>query len=215
MDVVLKYPQMVFKNLSHLYLYYFIVEKNSRSDRYLNLLKDSLEIFVRKNDPSRLFRRTRILLSKYTEDPSPLHDAIQNGHTELALSLIEQIIDVPSPNRLLENENENGETPLLIAVKLNQWKLIESILKNRSDFAKQKDKDGNNLFHLLANLDEDKGVETIENISKILPSDIEKLLKEGKNQKNQTPMDIAQSHGNIQCMNLLTLTIDIGKNNND
>src|SRR5580693_7205996 len=106
-------------------------------------------MLVRQNDPSRLFRRTRILLSKFDKDPSPLNDAIQHGHTKLALSLIEQIIDMPSPNRLLENENENGETPLLIAAKLNEWELIESILKTRSDLAKQKDKDENNLFHLL------------------------------------------------------------------
>ncbi len=207
MNLILEYPQMVSENFSHLYLYYLILENDSQVQKYLYRLKDSLEIFVRKNDPSQLFRRTRVLLSKYTEDPSPLHDAIQHGHIELALALIEQTIDMPSPNRLLENENENGETPLLIAVKLNQWKLIVSILKNRSDFVEQKDKDGNNLFHLLANLNED--------ISKILPTDIKNLLKEEKNQKNQTPMDIAQSHGNTQCMNLLTLTIDVGKNNDD
>jgi len=43
---------------------------------------------------------------------------------------------MPSLNRLLENENENGETPLLIAVKLNEWKLIDSILKSRSGLAR-------------------------------------------------------------------------------
>jgi len=154
-----------------------------------------------------------MLLSTYDGNSSPLHDAIQHGHTQLALAFIKQIVNVPSLNKLLKNRNENGETPLLIAARLNQWKLIESILKPRSDLAKQKDKDGNNLFHLLANLSEDKGVETVANILKILPNDIKNILKEEKNGKNETPMDIAQSYGNTKCMNLLTL--DVGKKNDE
>jgi hypothetical protein len=94
-------------------------------------------------------------------------------------------------------------------VKLNQWKLIESILKNRSDFAKQEDKNGNNLFHLLANLNEDKGVDTIENISKILPDALKINLLKQKNKTNQKPMDIAQSHNNTSSLELL---IDIENN---
>ncbi len=186
------------------------LEHNPKFDRYLNQLKDALELFVRKNDPSRLFRRTRVLLSKYEEDPSPLHEAIENGHIQTALLLIEQILDMPSPNRLLENENENNETPLLIAAKFNQWKIIELILKSRSDLIQQKDKDGNNLFHFLANLNEDKGVETIEKILKIFPDRIKNLLNE-ENKQNQTPMDIARSNGNTQSG---TLFLNIGKNQN-
>ncbi len=165
---------------------------------------------MRKNDPSRLFRRTRLLLSKYEEDPSPLHEAIENGHTQIALALIEQILDMPSPNRLLENENE---TPLLIAAKLNQWKIIELILKTRSDLIQQIDKNGNNLFHLLTNLSEDKGVETIDKLLQTFPNDIKNLLKE-ENKQHQTPMDIAQSNGNTQSLDLLRSFLHIGKNQN-
>ncbi len=193
---------------SFIFIFNFL-EINSKYDRYLNLLKDALELFIRKNDPSRLFRRTRVLLSKNDKNPSPLHDTIQHGHTKLALTLIEQIIDMPSPNRFLENENENGETPLLAAAKLNEWKLIECILKSRPDLTKQKDQNGNNLLHFLANLSEDKGADTIENLLKIFPNDIKTLLKE-ENKNNQTAMVIAQSHGNTQCIHLLTLFINIG-----
>jgi ankyrin repeat protein len=185
------------------------IEKNSKFDKYLNQLKDSLTVFVRTNDPSRLFRRTRVLLSKFDENTSPLSDAIERGHIQLALPLIEQVIDMPSPNRLLEKGNANGETPLLIAAKLNHGKLIETILKKRSDLVEQKDKDGNNIFHLLANLSEDKGAETIENILTILPNESKINLLKEKNTKNETPIDIAQSHGNTQCIDLLKSMIDI------
>ncbi len=179
------------------------LEKDFKLDKYLYQLKDALEIFLRKNDPSQLFRRTRMLLSTYDGNSSPLHDAIQHGHTQLALAFIKQIVNVPSLNKLLKNKNENGETPLLIAARLNQWKLIESILKPRSDLAKQKDKDGNNLFHLLANLSEDKGVETIQNVLAILSNELKVNLLKEKNKTNQKPMDIAQFHNNTSSLELL------------
>ena len=172
-------------------------------------MKDALTIFVRTSDPSRLFRRTRVLLSKFDDNSSPLTDAIEHGHVQLALPLIEQVIDMPSPNRLLEKGNENGETPLLIAAKLNYGKIIETILKKRSDLVEQKDKDGNNMFHFLANLSENKGAETIEHILTILPNDLKTNLLKETNKINQTPLDIAQLHGNTQCIDLLKASIDI------
>ncbi|CAF4091209.1 unnamed protein product, partial [Rotaria sp. Silwood2] len=137
-------------------------EKTEKLDKYLNQLKVALGKFIRTNDPSRLFRRTRILLSQCDENPPLLNDAIQRGHTQIALALIEQVLDMSSSQGLLEKENENGETPLLIAAKCNQWKLIEPIIKNRSDLVKHKDKNGNNLLHLLANLHDDEGAEVIK-----------------------------------------------------
>jgi ankyrin repeat protein len=142
-------------------------------------------------------------LAKSDENPPALNDAIQRGYTQLALSLIEQVIDMAPPNRLLEKGNDNGETPLLIAAKYNQWKLIEAILKNRSDLAEQKDNDGNNLFHLLANLSEDQGSKTIKNVLTILSTELKVKLLKGTNKPNQIPFDIAQAHGNTQCIYLL------------
>ena len=192
-------------NESCSFFYRFFLENETKHDKYFNQLKDALTIFVRTNDPSRLFRRTRVLLSRFDDNSSPLTDAIEHGHVQLALPLIEQVIDMPSPNRLLEKGNENGETPLLIAAKLNHGKIIETILKKRSDLVEQKDKDGNNMFHFLANLREDKGTETIENILTILPNESKiKLFKE-TNKINQTPLDIAQSHGNTLCVKFLSV----------
>ncbi|CAF3953028.1 unnamed protein product, partial [Rotaria sordida] len=186
-------------------------EKDTKFDKYLNQLKVALEKFVRTNDPSQLFRRTRILLSKCDENSLPLNDAIQRGHIEIALSLIEQVLDMNSSQGLLEKGNENGETPLLIAAKCNQWKLIEVILKNRSDLVEQKDKNDNNLLHLLANLNEDGGAENIKNIFKILSNDTKQILLIGKNKLSQTPLEIAQSHGNTQCIDMLNFSINGGK----
>ncbi|CAF3996675.1 unnamed protein product, partial [Rotaria sp. Silwood2] len=76
------------------------------------------------------------------------------------------------------------------------WKLIEPIIKNRSDLVKHKDKNGNNLLHLLANLHDDEGAEVIKSIFKILPNEIKTNLLTEKNKNNQRPIDIAQSHGN-------------------
>ncbi len=200
----------IWKNISFwINVLFFVLEKLQKFDQYLYQLKNALEIFVRTNNPSQLFRKTGSLLSNYDGNSSPLHDAIQHGHTQLALTFIEQIIDMPSLNRLLENENENGETPLLVAVKLNEWKLIEAILKSRSDLARKKDKNGNNLFHLLANLSEDKGVETIEKVFAILPNEVKMNLLKEQNKSQQKPMDIAQSQNNTSCLELL---IDIENN---
>lgn len=179
------------------------VENNFKFDKYLNQLKDALELFVRRNDPSRLLRRTRVLLAKYTVQPSPLHEAIENGHRQLALSLIEQIIDIPSPNRLLEDCDEHGQTPVLIAAKLNEKDILELILKQRSDLISQKDHQGNNLFHFLADFKDDQAAETIKTILTIFPNDVRLLLKE-ENQNHQTPMMIAQSNGNEISLELLT-----------
>lgn len=170
-----------------------------------------MEIFLRGNDPSKLFRRTRALLSTFDEKSSPLIDAIERGYTDLSLSLIKQIIDLPSPNRLLEDENENGDTVLLMAGKKNEWKIIECIIKSRNDLIKQKDKNGNNLLHILGNVSEDKGVETIINVLNILSNDMQCFLKKEKNDKEQTPMDIARSNKNTKCTDLLAVIINMGK----
>jgi ankyrin repeat protein len=183
----------------------------AKFDKYLNQLKDALADYVRTNNPSRLFRRTRLLLVKCEEKPPPLNEAIQRGYIDLALALIEQVIEMQAPNGLLKKEDENGQTPLLVAAANNQWTIIEIILNKRPDLAEQKDKNGNNVFHLLANLSEDdKAAETMQNVMKILSNDVKVNLLKAKNENNQTPIEIAQSNGNTQYVNLLN---DVGKNN--
>lgn len=189
----------------------YSLENNIKFDKYLNQLKDALELFVRRNDPSRLLRRTRVLLAKYTTQPSPLHEAIENGHRQLAQALIEQIVDIPSPNRLLEDQDEHGQTPMLIAAKLNEKDLLELILKHRSDLIEQKDHQGNNLLHLLTLCQDDQAAETIETVLKMFPKDVRLLLKD-ENHKHQTPLIIAQSNGNVKSMELLTHFLDADDN---
>jgi ankyrin repeat protein len=151
------------------------------------------------------------LLSECNENPPPLNDVIEHGHTQLALALIEQVIDMPSSNGLLEKANENGETPLLIAAKCNQWTLMKSILEKRCDLVKQKDKNDNNLLHLLADFSGEKGVEMLEYVLKMLPNDTRTELVKEKSKTNQTPMEIAQSRGNTQCVDILNFSLNIGE----
>ncbi|CAF4562196.1 unnamed protein product [Rotaria sp. Silwood1] len=179
------------------------IEKFTTFDKYLYKLQIALEAFVRNNDLSRLFHHTRCLLSKCDENPLSLNDAIQRGHIQLALSLIEQVFYMQALKDLLEKENKNDATQLLIAAKCNQSTLIELILKYRSDLVEQKDKNGNNLLHLLANLNEDKGAEIIKNVFKILPEPTKTMLLLEKNQSSEIPVDIAQWHSNNLCFDLL------------
>jgi len=181
----------------------FIIDANSKFDKYLGQLQEAIVEFVRTNNPSRLFRRTRLLLARCEENPPPLHDAIQYGHIDLVLKLIEQVSDMSPSNSLLEQENNDGETPLLLSAKFNHWILIEAILKKRIDLSKKTDKFGNNMFHLLANVSEDKSYETIKNVLELLPNDIKTNLLKQKNKANQIPTEIAHIKNNIYCINLL------------
>jgi hypothetical protein len=132
-----------------------------------------------------------------------LDDAIRRGHIDLIIKLIEQVGDVSPSNSLLERENDDGETPLLLSAKLNQWILIETFLKKRIELSEKTDKCGNNIFHLLANVSDDQAHETIKNIREILPEDIRSKLLKKKNKDNQIPKDIAQMKNNNHCIDLL------------
>ncbi|CAF1022482.1 unnamed protein product [Adineta steineri] len=177
--------------------------KGSEFDKYLGQLQVAAVEFLRTNDPSKIFRRTRLLIGKCTENPPPLHDAIQHNHINLALKLIEQTVDMPSSsNNLLEREDNDGVSPLLFAAKFNQWTLIEAILKKRLDLIEKTDKSDNNILHLLANISEDKATETIKNIFVLLSNDTKTKLLEKKNNNNETPMEIAQANNNNLCVDL-------------
>ncbi|CAF1264788.1 unnamed protein product, partial [Adineta steineri] len=182
--------------------------KLQKLQKYLDQLKDALQIFIRTNDPSQLFRRTRTLLSKCDGNESPLNDAIENGHVELALSVIKQTIDANPSIGLLEKVNEHGESVLLIASKCNEWKVIEIILIKRCDLAEQKDENGNNMLHILGKLAEDKGAETIKQVLPILKDQMKMDLRKERNKNDQTPATVAQSHGNTSCFELLTNVAD-------
>lgn len=104
---------------------------------------------------------------------------------------------------LLERMNDDGEIPLLLSAKLNHWILIEAILKKRLDLSEKLDKSDNNIFHLLANISDDKSYETIQNLIGLLPDNIKKNLLKKKNKDNQLPIDIAQIKNNMKSIDLL------------
>ena len=125
-----------------------------------------------------------------------LQNAIEKGNIDLAKTLIEQ------KNNFLERVNDRGETPLLLAAKLNQARLIRIILEKRPELIQQVDKQGNNLLHLLANVSEGKAQKTIENILMILDKRIAQSLILGLNREQQTPKQVAKNRGNNQYIGL-------------
>jgi hypothetical protein len=184
----------------------FSIEKDQRSDKYLNQLKDAMAEFLRTENPSSLFRRTRLLLSQCDSKSPPLHDAIRLGHEDLARSLIEQVYDMSPEYGLLEKQNEEGHTVLLLAAKLGQANIVKMLLQNRPHLVQHVDKQKNNFLHLLA---ENGSNEMIENSLALLSDQVRQELLSGKNRANQRPVDIAQSHGNSQCADLLKCLVDL------
>lgn len=172
-------------------------------DKRLGKLRSGLDTFVRTNNPSELFRAAGSLLLKSTGMHSALHDALENGHISIASSVIEQTLHLPSEKNLLEKVNTHGQTPLLIAAKKNQWEILKLILEHRLDLIKQKDYHGNNLFHLLFQINGDQAGETLEQILRILPDHLKEDLINETNEDQQTPMDIAQCQTNIVLLKTL------------
>ena len=183
--------------------------KDSKLDRYFNQLKDAVAEFVRTNNPSLLFRRTRCLLSNCDGDSPPLHDAIERGHEHLALALIEQAIEMSTDENLLDKLNSKGETPLLVAAKFNRGELVEAILKARPYLARHMDWEGNNLLHLLAgNEPTSDCAEILSKVLSMLPDDLKRVLLREKNMHDRSALDIAQCRGNTVFVDRLTSSID-------
>jgi len=126
-----------------------------------------------------------------------LYNAIQQGDIDGALKLIEET------NSLLEQENNQGETPLLLAAKLNLNKLIQTILEKRPELVNRTDKQGNNLLHLLASVPGDKAKTTIENVLTRLDNTTKERLIRNLNNNQQTPKQVANNHRNMQYIDLL------------
>ena len=164
--------------------------------------------FVRTNNPSLLFRRTRCLLAHCDGDSPPLNDAIERGHEHLALALIEQAIEMPDNDNLLDKQNSAGETPLLVAAKFNRGPLIEALLKARPSLARHTDREKNNLLHLLAgNEPTSDCAEILNTVLSILPDDLRRTLLREKNMHDRSALDIAQYRGNTVVVNHLNLSI--------
>jgi hypothetical protein len=99
-----------------------------------------------------------------------------------------------------------------MAAKLNQNRLISAILKKYPEFAKQVDKQGNNLLHLLANVSENKARTTIDHVFILLDNQMKKQLILGRNQLGQTPEYVARYHRNMEYIDFFNLQINFSDN---
>ncbi|CAF1188029.1 unnamed protein product [Adineta ricciae] len=176
----------------------------AKLDRYLDQLQEALVQFVQTNDPSRLFRRTRVLLSKCEDSPPPLHVAIERGHISLALTIIEQVASMREENNILERRNESGENVLLVGGRCNAWKVIEMLVKMRKDVIERVDNDGNNLLHKIGSVKDDAGAETIKNLFNIMSEEVKTNLLMQMNKNGETPARTAELHENTFCFELLS-----------
>jgi len=145
----------------------------------------------------------RRITTNQTEDQfSLLENAIQQGNIDLAVKLIKQT------QNYLGRENDQGQTPLLLAAKFNQSRLIMAILKKQPEFAKHVDKRGNNLLHLLASVQENKAKETIETVLLLLDDRMIEFLISGLNRSQQIPAQVAEKNGNFEYIDLFNRKVN-------
>lgn len=74
---------------------------------------------------------------------TPLHQCCYNGHGEVVMRMLQK------PNIEIDATNDEGETPLCIAVKENNLYITELLLNAGAD-ANKKDDDGQSLLHMAA-----------------------------------------------------------------
>ncbi|MCB1143166.1 MAG: ankyrin repeat domain-containing protein [Leptospiraceae bacterium] len=127
------------------------------------------------------------LEAKDEEGDTVLHKIVENGDSDLLISLIEK-----KPNL---KKNNNDESLLHLAVKYNREEIVEILLKNGLK-PEEVDKEGNTSLHL-----------SVENDS---PGIIYKLIKSGmdinaKNGRGDTPLSIARQSENETAIYLLLL----------
>lgn len=161
--------------------------------------------FVRTDDPSTVLRRTRVLLAK-SDEPFPLHVAIEKGFDKIGLHLTEQVLDMNNNNGLLNQTNSDGQTAFLLAAKFDRWAILKIILQQRLDLVEQTDLNENNFLHFLA---ENQSIETIQKSIEILPDEVLRRLFKATNKKGQTPKDVALSIENEICQKLLHIESEI------
>jgi len=139
---------------------------------------------------------------KSEDEFSLLENAIEQGNIDLAIKLTKQT------KNFLERRNDQGETPLLLAAKFNQNRLIIAILKKQPELAQQVDQQGNNLLHLLTNVQENQAKKTIENVLTLLDKKMKEWLISGLNRRQQTPEQIARKNDNMEYIDLLNRQIN-------
>ncbi|CAF1167123.1 unnamed protein product [Didymodactylos carnosus] len=159
----------------------------------------ALDDFISKNDPTSLFRCTRLLIHR--DDDDLLEQAILNGN----LMLIKQLIKVLLIDTL-KQQNGKGETILLICAKLNNKDLIAQLLERHLNLVYDLDYRKNNVFHLLAStkLNNDKSYETIEFILNYLNEKSINICEifNKENIDQFTPLQLAVQNNNLQCVKL-------------
>ncbi|CAF1570086.1 unnamed protein product, partial [Didymodactylos carnosus] len=170
---------------------------------FLTRLKSCLAALLTDNDTQPLLRVTKKLINKYNDNL--LHCAIKNGHTLLAQQLSAVVARLP--DSIIERKNNNGETAIILAAKLNQIDLLETLFSISQDLIYAVDNKNNNVFHLLTS--QNNSNKTIEFILNCL-NDKSINIKQKFDQPNgngKTPLQLSVEHSNFESTKML---IEIG-----
>ncbi|EQA63560.1 ankyrin repeat domain-containing protein [Leptospira alexanderi] len=123
---------------------------------------------------------------------TPLTKAVSTGNVRIVEMVF--VNDHPTPN--LEERNGEGYTPLLLAVDLGHFEIVEYLLDKGADFLK-KNSEGRTILHLTA----------LHNDSEILDLFLEKeetkTILEDRDADGNTALLLAASHDSVECLEKL------------
>lgn len=154
-------------------------------------LNESIEQLFLHNDYQPILRTCRLCVQKR---PELLHHAIQHGYSDLVSTF------VPIAGmKLIQEKNEQGETVLLHAARLNHWKIVRAVMgrKESEKLLADINEKKQNILHILAS-----NTNSIE----ILDFFIDYLLKKSidiakefdhVDEDNHTPLQSAIRHNHL------------------
>jgi ankyrin repeat protein len=159
------------------------------------------------NDYKPFFRMCRLNIRK---NPEFLHTAIRNNYSEL----LSKFIPVAG-KELMQKKNQDGETVLLHAARLNRLPMVKVALerKESDQLLEDIDNKGRNIFHILA---------LTTNSDEILNLIIDYLLKKSidifkkfdqMDDDNYTPLQLAVLNNNLPVIRRLLKYFDKNKSN--
>ncbi|WP_167883772.1 ankyrin repeat domain-containing protein [Leptospira stimsonii] len=129
---------------------------------------------------------------------TPLPKAVSTGNMEIVESVYEN--EEPRPD--LEERNGEGYTPLLLAVDLGHFFIVEYLLNQDADFLK-KNSEGRTVLHLTS-LHND-----FEILDLFLEREDSKSILENRDADGNTALLLAASHDSVECLErLLTIGAD-------
>lgn len=154
-------------------------------------LNESIEHLFLHNDYQPILRTCRLSVQKR---PELLHHAIRHGYSDLVSTF------VPIAGmKLMQEKNEQGETVLLHAARLNHCKIVQAVLgrKESEKLLADTNEKRQNILHILAS-----NTNSIEILDFFIDYLLKKAVDIGKefdhaDDDNHTPLQLAIRHNHL------------------